>query len=90
MAVIGHNEISSKTCPGFDVQEWLRGRPLPFLPGEVQQRPDQSIVEGSYRYDARHAVDGLPFTVSAQEVAFLSRCAEQGRFLVHVGDPATS
>lgn len=22
--IIGHNEISNKTCPGFDVQEWLQ------------------------------------------------------------------
>lgn len=21
--IMGHNEISSKTCPGFDVQEWI-------------------------------------------------------------------
>ena len=24
--IIGHNEISKKTCPGFDVQQWLGGR----------------------------------------------------------------
>jgi len=24
--IIGHNEISDKTCPGFDVQEWLNRR----------------------------------------------------------------
>ena len=24
--IIGHNEISQKTCPGFDVQQWLGGR----------------------------------------------------------------
>jgi N-acetyl-anhydromuramyl-L-alanine amidase AmpD len=23
--VIGHNEISHKSCPGFDVQEWFKG-----------------------------------------------------------------
>jgi len=23
--IIGHNEISSKECPSFDVQEWLNG-----------------------------------------------------------------
>ena len=23
LTVIGHNEVSPKTCPGFDVQEWL-------------------------------------------------------------------
>lgn len=22
--IIGHNEISSKSCPGFDVQDWLK------------------------------------------------------------------
>jgi N-acetyl-anhydromuramyl-L-alanine amidase AmpD len=22
--ILGHNEISEKSCPGFDVQEWLR------------------------------------------------------------------
>ncbi len=22
--IIGHNEISKKTCPGFDVQKWLK------------------------------------------------------------------
>ena len=24
--IIGHNEISKKTCPGFDVQQWLGGK----------------------------------------------------------------
>jgi len=25
--VVGHNEISTKACPSFDVQKWLRGEP---------------------------------------------------------------
>ena len=25
LKIIGHNEISSKECPSFDVQEWLNG-----------------------------------------------------------------
>lgn len=23
--IIGHNEVSTKSCPNFDVQEWLKG-----------------------------------------------------------------
>lgn len=36
--VIGHNQVSSKFCPSFDVQEWLKNNGLPF---------NESIEDGS-------------------------------------------
>lgn len=42
LKVIGHNEVSTKGCPAFDVQEWLKAAPVaaaPVAPKPVADSP---------------------------------------------------
>lgn len=39
--VIGHNEVSSKFCPSFDVQMWLRNNGLPYQEKEENEQPTE-------------------------------------------------
>jgi N-acetyl-anhydromuramyl-L-alanine amidase AmpD len=43
--IIGHNEVSAKACPGFQVREWLQGRePRPERTSPTESKTVQASV----------------------------------------------